>query len=55
MCVFVCVYIYMCVCVCVCVCEINLTGEEEGVVLNWSVVVSPHSGLKICGQNLQFN
>jgi len=41
-------------CVCVCVCEMNLAGEEEGIVPNWSVVVSPRSGLEKCGHNLQF-
>ena len=37
-------------CLCVCVCEMNLTGEKEGIVPSWSVVISPRSGLEKCGQ-----
>ena len=38
-----------------CVCEMNLTGEEKGIVPSWSVDFGPVSGSENFGQNLQFS
>jgi hypothetical protein len=33
----------------------NLTEQKEEILCNWSVLISPRSGLVKCGKHVQFN